>query len=325
MVSDPLLLVFEVFVFPGFLFVCLLALVSQWFKRKIIARMQNRMGPTYVGPVGLAQPFADALKLLFVKELVVNRGILWAVALFVVTLGVCAISASTLLLPIAPLQLVSPYDVFILIYVLLYVTFAFILVGLMSSNPFSATGSSRYMAMIVVAEPALALSLVASTLVYYNIMPLSIGVTMSVSPLSMYDIIVTVLVGVSLFIILLAKGMLKPYDIPEAETEIAGGFAAELSGPLLGMTMLLHDVEIAFLTLIYTLLVLKGPYPFTLAEPAGWVVVFAKYFIVLFLASVIAASVGRLRIEQALRHLLKYSFVLSIIAFVVALVFKYVT
>ncbi|RLG00317.1 MAG: hypothetical protein DRN49_03120 [Thaumarchaeota archaeon] len=323
MMSNPLLIIFEVFVFPGFLFLCLLALVSQWFKRKIIARMQNRMGPTYVGPIGLAQPFADALKLFFVKELVVNRGILWAVALFVATLGICAISASTLLLPIAPVQLVSPYDVFVLIYVLLYAIFAFILIGLMSSNPFSAMGSSRYMAMIAIAEPALALSLVASALVYYNILPLSIGVTLAVSPPSLYDAIVTIFVGISLFIILLAKGMLKPYDIPEAETEIAGGFAAELSGPLLGMVMLLHDAEISFLTLLYTFLVLKGPYPFTLADPAGWVVVFAKYFFILFMASAIVASVGRLRIEQALRHLLRYSLALSIIAFVIALTFRY--
>ncbi|MCD6340680.1 MAG: NADH-quinone oxidoreductase subunit H [Desulfurococcales archaeon] len=324
MVSEALLVIFEVIVFPGFLFLSLLALISQWFKRKIIARMQNRMGPTYVGPIGLAQPFADAFKLLFTKELVVNKGILWTVILFMVTLGVCAISALTLLLPIAPLQLMSPYDVFILIYVLLYAAFAFILVGLTSSNPFSATGSSRYMAMIAVAEPALALSLIASTLVYYNVLPLSIGVTLAISPPSAYDAIVTVFVGISLFIILLAKGMIKPYDIPEAETEIAGGYAAELSGPLLGMTMLMHDAEIAFLTLLYTFLVLKGPYPFTLSTPVGWIVVFVKYFLVLFLVSAVAASLGRLRIEQALRHLLRYSFILSIVAFVIALVFRYV-
>ncbi len=322
MASEVSLLIFEVIVFPGFLFLCLLALISQWFKRKIVARMQNRMGPTYVGPIGLAQPFADALKLLFTKELVVNKGILWSVILFMVTLGVCALSASTLLLPIAPLQLVSPYDVFILIYTLLYVTFAFILAGLVSSNPFSATGSSRYMAMVAIAEPALALSLIASTLVYYNILPLSIGVTLAVSPPSVYDVIVTIFVGISLFIVLLAKGMIKPYDIPEAETEIAGGFAAELSGPLLGMTMLMHDTEIAFLTLLYTFLVLKGPYPFTLSTPIGWIIVFVKYFLVLFLVSAVAASLGRLRIEQALRHLLRYSFVLSLVAFVIAVVFR---
>ncbi len=323
MASEALLLVFEVIVFPGFLFLCLLALISQWFKRKVIARMQNRMGPTYVGPIGLAQPFADAFKLLFTKELVVNRGILWAVILFMVTLGVCAISASTLLLPIAPLQLMSPYDVFVLIYVLLYATFAFILVGLMSSNPFSAVGSSRYMAMVAIAEPALALSLIASTLVYYNLLPLSIGVTLAVNPPSLFDVVVTILVGISLFIVLLAKGMIKPYDIPEAETEIAGGFAAELSGPLLGMTMLMHDTEIAFLTLLYTFLVLKGPYPFTLASPIGWIVVFVKYFLILFIISAVAASLGRLRIEQALRHLLKYSFILSLAAFAIAIAFRY--
>jgi NADH-quinone oxidoreductase subunit H len=54
-------------VFPGFIFLLVLVLFFDWFERKVAARFQNRMGPTYAGPFGILQPIADYIKL-FSKE-----------------------------------------------------------------------------------------------------------------------------------------------------------------------------------------------------------------------------------------------------------------
>jgi NADH-quinone oxidoreductase subunit H len=62
--------VFRVLVFPGFTFLFFFTLFCDWIERKIEARMQNRMGPTFTGPSGILQPFADVVKLLTKEDIV---------------------------------------------------------------------------------------------------------------------------------------------------------------------------------------------------------------------------------------------------------------
>jgi NADH-quinone oxidoreductase subunit H len=315
---ELLVLLFSVLVFPGYIFLSFLALVTQWYERKLLARIQNRMGPTYVGPIGLAQPFADFLKLVTVKELVINKGILWTAGLFLIAVGMGALSSLVLFFPISPIHLVAPFDVFVFIYIFLYATIAFLAIGMLSSNPFAAVGSSRYATMIVMAEPALAIILVSASLGLSRAYPLSLSESL-IGGVSNPLATVMLAVGLLSYIfVLIAKGMIKPYDIPEAETELAGGLFAELSGPILGMAMLLHDIELSFMILLGTFLFLRGPYPFTFTDPLGWLMIIIKYFILLTVVAVIAGSVGRVRIEQSLSTLTRWGLLLSIIAFAIS-------
>jgi NADH-quinone oxidoreductase subunit H len=113
---------------------------------------------------------------------------------------------------------------------------------------------------------------------------------------------------------LLAKAMMKPFDIPEAETEVAGGYLAELSGPALGLSILLHEVELALYLLVLANLVVPVP---PLASEAPLVVVaLVKYFAVLTLLVVVAYSMGRVRVDQALKTLGRYSLTLSAVALI---------
>jgi NADH-quinone oxidoreductase subunit H len=115
---------------------------------------------------------------------------------------------------------------------------------------------------------------------------------------------------------LLSKMMMKPFDIPEAETEIAGGYLAELSGPALGLSILLHEVEISLYIFVFSNLLV--PIPPVLPEPLSIVTSLLKYFAVLTILTLVAYSMGRLKPDQALRTLIKVPLLLSIISLALA-------
>ncbi len=310
---ELLLYLFAVAVFPGFVFLSLLGTFTEWIERKVAARAQNRMGPTYVGPMGLLQPIADILKLLWAKELVISRGFSWRVTLFLVSTGVMALSASTLLMPISPIRLSTPLDSLVLVYVLFYSTLGFLAIGFSSPSPFGVVGSSRMLSIVCVVEPAAAISIYAISAALTGMGTASVSEAMT-AQVGLQQSPALVLGGVSLFLVMMAKSLLKPFDIPEAETEVAGGVVADVGGPLLGMFRILHDMEAAFLALLLTLLVLRGPYPFSYADPLGWVLIGVKFVLVVLAATTLSASLGRLRIEQGVALLGKHSLLASIAA-----------
>ncbi len=308
-----------VLVFPGLVFLVLLGLLSQWYRRKLAARLQNRVGPKYVGPFGVLQPFADVYKLLFVKELVTGPYTPARAITYVMSLGVAAIATSVLLLPLSPFSIGAEYDILVFIYLTLYASIAFALVGLGSVSPYPGLGGIRYTTLMLAFEPAIALSLIAAV---RALAPRSLslrdalGQPEILAPGDPYRMTVQVLVlitaGVSLSIAVLAKSMLKPFDIPEAETEVAGGYLAELSGPALGLGILLHEVEIALYVLVLSNLVI--PIPPAAPDPLNILASLAKYVVVLTILVVVAYSMGRVRLDQALRLLLRIPLPLSVLS-----------
>lgn len=310
---ELLLYLFAVAVFPGFVFLSLLGTFTEWIERKVAARAQNRMGPTYVGPIGLLQPIADILKLLWTKELIISKGFSWRVTLFLVSTGVMALSAATLLMPISPIRLSTSLDSLVLVYVLFYSTLGFLAIGFSSPSPFGVVGSSRMLSIVCVVEPAAAISIYAISAALTGMETASVSEAMT-AQVGLQQSPALVLGGVSLFLVMMAKSLMKPFDIPEAETEVAGGIVADVGGPLLGMFRILHDMEAAFLALLLTLLVLRGPYPFSYADPLGWVLIGVKFVLVVLAATALSASLGRLRIEQGIALLGKYSLLASIAA-----------
>lgn len=322
--NDVINYVVSVLVYPGLLFLIVIGLLTQWYMRKLVGRMQNRVGPKYVGFMGLAQPFADIFKLLLVKEeLTFKHSTMGVLAIFM-ALGLGALASATLFTPLSIYVIRAPYDVLLLIYLLLWTTISFALVGLSLSNPFTITGSSRFLTQILFAEPAMVISLLAAVIALSKDaeVPFSVYSALTNYRVGFLSAAVIALSLISFTIALIAKAMLKPFDIPEAETELAGGIFAELSGPVLALAILLHYSELAFLTLLATLLFLGGPYPFKYGDPLGALVMAIKYLLLLTVITAIRASTGRVRIEHAVTTIIRYPLTFAIISLILAILIQ---
>lgn len=328
--------ILSVLVFPGLVALSVASLLTEWFVRKTVARMQNRMGPAYVGPIGLLQPFADFFKLLLVKRYVEQRYSSPLLAVAGVALGIGALTTALLLFPLSPLRLVAPYDVIAFIYLMILWPFlSLIIVSLAWPNPFVIAGVSRAITLAVVTEP----TLVASILVPMNIIakrypqvqPYSIYCTSTTVYKLWADpnvgignyVITLLLLIVSMIAVIIAvqsKVMLKPFDIPEAEQELIAGFATEFSGPIYALFRLFHDMKITVLALAIVYIFLGGPAPHSHISVEGILTLLAKYVAVVFIVSLVRGAFGRFRIDQAVRKIIAYALIPSVIALILSFI-----
>ncbi len=334
-------LIVSALVFPGVLFISALSFFTEWYLRKSVAHMQSRMGPTYVGPIGLLQPFMDFVKLLVVKEEVKQKhSIIWLAELFGV-LGISAIVSSLLLLPLSPIRIAADYDFLIYVYLLgVMVPIAMVAMSLCMSNPFVSAGASRLLSMILIVEPAffagmltpisIATHISSSTPVFceeaycrsppYSIFYSSITIGSAWSNFVYAAALITALAAV--IVSVQAKAMLNPFNIPEAEQELIAGIKTEFSGPLLAIFNLLHNVELSSSILFIIYVFLGGPYPFRHLSIQGVLVLVAKYITILTLVAVVRALFGRFRVEQGVWILIKYSLIPAIAAVAMASLFN---
>ena len=206
--------------------------VGIWFERKFAGRMQSRLGPTMVGPIGLLQSIADVVKLLQ-KEDIVPRGAdrplfdLAPVLAALFSLGVAAV------IPFSPTIIASDLDIGV-VYVLaiggLMVVPTF-LAGWASNNKFALLGAMRAVAQSV----SYGVPLVLAVLV-----PVILSGSLSVSGIVDHQAhhhwfaIWPVLPGLPAFVLyfmaMLAEANRIPFDIPEAESELGAGVTTEYTG-----------------------------------------------------------------------------------------------
>lgn len=321
---DPVIFLIQALIYPGLLFTMAFIIFTQWLGRKITARIQYRRGPVYAGPAGLLQPLADLLKLVMKKDMV-NKYSLRVSPLIVVSIVIGALITVFSVTPIAMKPLYADFDIIILLYLLLLIPFGLAYLAVAHPNPYAVIGAGRYIALLFSSEPAYAISILVPVIIAsryfnagYSLYPTSLVSPQlwTISPLKTVSMILASIAG---FLGLMSILMVKPFDTPEAESELYWGIFTELGGPRLALGFFAKFAERIAYPLIYALLFLGGAWPFNGDWLLGTLVILVKTTIVFAALTIIDASLPRYKPEQAVRYLWKYLYPLSIISLILAL------
>ena len=296
-------------VFPGFLFSAVVGLLTTWVDRKVTARVQWRVGPPWY------QPFADTVKLMG-KEVVIPADARRTGFLLMPVVGLAgAVLASTILWMGNLYPGVSFVgDLIVVIYVMTIPAVAMILGASASGNPLGVLGASREMKLLFSYELPLVVAVLTSV-----VKAGSFSLDRIVAVQGEQGVFLGSVSGVIAFIVMIfcaqAKATMLPFDIPEAETELAGGSHIEYSGAPLAVVRLTMAVMF-FVLPIFIITVFWGGIAFT-----GWRILTSilKYVAIVVIMVLIKNTNPRVRIDQAVRFFWGPMFVLSIVAMVLAL------
>ena len=229
-------------VFPGGLFVITAGLVYEWADHKLIARLQNRLGPRWF------QAFADALKLLAKEEIVPQGTNRWVFTGLPIVALAGALTAA-LYVPMAGIRPAFSFsgDLIVTVYMLSLLTLCTGLAGATSGSRFGLVGATRTLTQLFAYEAPFLLALLGPALVagswqISEIVDYSSGRwLLLMQPIGF----IVALIG------LMGKLEMPPFDSPEAETEIVAGALTEYSGRGLALFHLGRSVELVIgLTLI---------------------------------------------------------------------------
>jgi len=250
-------MLFNVLVFPGVVFSCAMAFWFEWLERKITARVQRRIGPSFTGPRGLLQPFVDVLKLLLKEEMQIEE----AEILFFRLAPILAVTIPTygmLFIPITGLRTMFNFegDIFVVLFLFSLSVFMTALAGYAIFSPYTVIGVGRLIVQYSIYESLMALSL---SLVAFQANTLSINGVLKYQgkhgPLILYQplgFIVAILA-------LLAKLEKPPFDLPQAKQEIVAGWLTEYSGRGLAFLKMYKDLSMVYGVSIVTTMYLAGP------------------------------------------------------------------
>jgi len=315
------------------LFILLTAVAyTVWLERKVVGRMQNRWGPTRVGPFGLLQPAADGIKFLFKEDLTpphVNKPLYIAAPLVAV---ICALTSISVV-PIGnwvmiagraiPLQIT---DVNIGLLLILGVTsigvYGVALAGWSSNNKYSLLGGLRASAQMISYEIALGLSLVGVL-----IMSQSFSLRTIVDAqgghfwgfIPRWNIFTGQFIGFFVYLMAAyAETNRIPFDLPEAETELVAGYHTEYSAMKFAMFFMAEYANMITVACVATLLFfggwhgpVMGPKILQPVLPVLWFSL--KIFVFLFVYIWVRGTLPRFRYDQLMSFGWKFLLPLALV------------
>ena len=247
---------FRIAAFPGFGFAALVAAGTIFIERKLLAKIQLRVGPFYCGKFeGILQLMGDGLKLIS-KEIIIpakaDKPIFWAAPILFVATAAAFVS----LIPVAPGWVVADVDVGLLAVFAIIGFFPIITIlsAWSANSKFPFIGGIRALHQMVSFEIPLILSLLGVV-----ILTGTLNLSEIVESQSNYWFIAFLPIGAIVFFIsMLAELERIPFDLPEAESEIVAGWLTELSGMMYGLVQLGSYLKLYAFAALFVVLFLGG-------------------------------------------------------------------
>ena len=296
-------------------FLLLFVVLAVYGERKTAAFIQSRLGPMEVGPKGLLQTIADLLKMLQ-KEDIRAKSVDIVPFLFAPFLVFMAVFAGYSVLPVNEQLDGSSISsgVFFLLAIVSLDILGILMAGWSSNNKYSLFGSMRSVAQIISYEIPLGLSVLCVIIFSGTLNLQEISVLQKGGGLISWNIVkypVLVIPFVIFFISSLAESNRTPFDLPEAESELIGGFHTEYSGFRWGVFMLTEYGMMLLLSILAVVLFFGGwNSPVNGIASSGWVWgsmwLLGKSLILIFIQMWIRWTLPRLRVDQLMTLSWKY-------------------
>jgi NADH-quinone oxidoreductase subunit H len=303
---------FNILVFPGFLFLGFMGLIMEYVDRKVHARLQNRIGPPWF------QPLADFIKLSAKEEIIpkdVNRRMFKIMPIVALTAAI----TSFFYIPMWGTNALFSFqgDLIVVLYLLTIPTITFFLGGYYSISLYSMIGAIRAVTQLFAYEVSLFLSVLSPAIIANTWSLSEMAVFYSVHP--WFFLFNLIGFGVSI-IALLGKLEKIPFDIPEAETEIVAGTFTEYTGRLLALFRMTIDIELVVGTSLLAAVFL--PFWFTDNPYIGFFVYIGKICVIILLITLLRTIFARLRIDQMMDFCWKYLAPLALLQVIISLIIK---
>ena len=316
--------------------VMLTVMILTLAERKVLAWMQDRMGPMEVGPYGILQPVADGLKLFF-KEDIVPAGANKAMFTLAPILALVPAMIGFAVIPFGPAMTIDVFGVTItpfvisdinigILYILAFTSigaYGIILGGWSSNSKYSLLGGLRSAAQVISYELNVGLAIVGVLLLAGSLSLVKITEAQAggfwhwfiwgARPDGFFPVHTQIFAFVVFVISAVAETNRVPFDLPEAESELVAGFMTEYSGMRFAFFFIAEYANMVLVSCVAASLFLGGwnaPYPGTILgyiglEQLAWMENVAwftgKVYLFLFLFFWLRATLPRLRYDQLMR------------------------
>ncbi len=289
-----------------------------WFERKLLAWLQQRIGPNRVGPFGLLQPVAEGIKLIFKEDVVpsgADKPVFWLAPVLKTIPSLMVVAV----IPIGPPLLIPWFDglwyrvplslidvnvgvLFILAFMSLG-TYGIALAGWASNNKYAMLGAMRASAQMVSYELSMGLTMAVPILLAGTMSVVSLVNAQAGPPVLGWYIFQNPLSAIILLVALFAETNRAPFDLPEADTELTAGYMTEYSGMKFALFFMAEYISMIAVGMIWVSLFLGG-YHFILVDQVpilGPLVLGGKVFLFLAFMIWVRATVPRMRYDRLMQ------------------------
>lgn len=306
-----------IFVFVIFGVSLLIAMYSTYAERKFAAFFQDRIGPNRAGPFGILQPLADGVKM-FMKEEIIPANADKALFLLGPSIAMLTACMTGVVIPWGDSLIINGREFVLqitdvnigILYVFGVVSigvYGIMIGGWASNNKFSLLGALRASSQMISYELAMGLSIIAVVMMTGT---LSVRDIVQAQPGMSWNVFIQPLGFLLFFICALAETNRTPFDLPECETELVGGYHTEYSSMKLGFYLFAEYINMFISSAVIVALYFGGynfpfmdslPLSHNLVTMLGVVVFFMKIFFFIFVFMWIRWTIPRFRYDQLMR------------------------